>query len=225
MIHLRPIEPRPRLRADSWEKRAAVFIGKTFARLTVLAVLPQHKRPNRFLCRCECGVTKTIEAHKVRRGEVVSCGCYRSDICRKQLTKHGYKNTLTYSSWHSMVTRCRGRSTMYFKRGIKVCARWESSFENFLADMGERPSAGHSIDRIDGTRGYEPGNCRWATKLEQSTNRQGTRFVFHNGARVALRDLYDPSKSPVGYPTFATRVKRHGWTIEAALITPSRGAP
>jgi hypothetical protein len=89
--------------------------------------------------------------------------------------KHGWSNTPTYVSWHAMRSRCVDVGNASFKtyggRGIAVCERWQS-FENFLADMGERPSLDHSIDRIDSDGDYEPGNVRWATRTEQNANRR-----------------------------------------------------
>lgn len=93
-------------------------------------------------------------------------------------TRHGHtrsgKESRVYSSWHSMGQRCRNpRATGYADyggRGITICLRWQV-FENFLADMGERP-IGTSLDRIDNDGNYEPSNCRWATRTQQTFNRR-----------------------------------------------------
>jgi hypothetical protein len=83
--------------------------------------------------------------------------------------------TVEYRAWQQMLQRCQNTSRhnyhRYGGRGIAVCDRWKSSFENFLADMGLKPSAEMSMDRIDNDKGYEPENCRWATKSQQSKNR------------------------------------------------------
>lgn len=96
-------------------------------------------------------------------------------------TRHGHtKNdkgraTLTYRSWIAMKQRCYCSTAGSYKRygalGITVCERWRNSFENFLADMGERPE-GMTLDRVDGKGNYEPGNCRWATLSQQAKNRK-----------------------------------------------------
>jgi len=93
-------------------------------------------------------------------------------------TRHGHnlngKPSPTYRSWYHMKDRCQNSSHPHYKdygaRGIRVCERWQD-FANFLADMGERPED-KTLDRIDNNKGYEPGNCRWATKKQQTQNRR-----------------------------------------------------
>lgn len=89
----------------------------------------------------------------------------------------GRKLSPTFVSWLSMRNRCKQPLHEHFKyyggRGIRVCDRWETSFENFLADMGERP-AGKTLDRIDVNGHYEPGNCRWATRKSSGPTRSGS---------------------------------------------------
>lgn len=128
----------------------------------------------------------------------------------------------TYVSWQSMIARClKPRSTNYYKygaRGVSVCDRWRK-FENFVDDMGERPG-GKTIDRIDGSRGYEPGNCRWATAVEQNTNRKTARKITignetHTVAEWARR---------AGLSEFCLfRRIKNGESGEALLRKPSKG--
>lgn len=96
---------------------------------------------------------------------------------------HGAKGSPGYSSWTSLLDRCRSTEGSeyrnYGSRGITVCERWRK-FENFISDMGPKPSPQHSLDRIDNDGNYEPGNCRWATKKEQARNRRTNTPVIRD---------------------------------------------
>lgn len=104
----------------------------------------------------------------------------------------------------------------YGGKGIKICERW-NDFANFLADMGHRPSPKHSIDRIDNTKGYEPGNCRWATQAEQVRNYCRTKFVTRDGVTLCLKDW--AIKLGLQYSSFTARLRK-GWTFEEAIAAP-----
>lgn len=187
--------------------------GEKYNRWTVLKVLPDAIR----LCRCECGTVKPVFRNALRRGMSKSCGCFKAD---KQL-KHGHAtpgaHSPTYNVWHGMMQRCFNEKTSGYKyyggRGIKVCVRWQT-FENFLADMGERPE-GLSIDRYPNNDGnYEPGNCRWATAKEQNNNSRHNRLVTLNGQTKNLKQWADHLGLKIAF--VAQRIIR-GWSPERAL--------
>lgn len=165
--------------------------GKTYGRLTVIKEVPNKSHDTRWLCQCICGNLVEVDASNLKR-KIKSCGCLRRQQAAAKApaaltkaheanTKHGqrrkHKTSLAYRSWNSMKNRCTNPKTPgyehYGQRGITVCQSWQDSFEAFYADMGDRP-LGTSLDRIDPNGNYEPGNCRWATPVEQRNNRRDT---------------------------------------------------
>jgi len=131
---------------------------------------------------------------------------------------HGLSNTPTYKSWRGMLDRCHPKRGKYTPMGIVVCEAWKSSFVIFLADMGFRPSLSHTIDRIDNNGNYEPGNCRWATKIEQGNNQRTNRHVLYLGTKMTISEARRISGQNVPKTTVLERLGR-GWSVEKALET------
>ena len=137
--------------------------------------------------KCDCGTVFTMQCRSEKVSK--SCGCLARETARKLLTGNKHRQTHkgtgtpTYKTWQSMKGRCLVENHIEYKRyggrGFAICERW-LAFENFLADMGERPE-GCSVDRIDPNGNYEPGNCRWATDKEQARNRRSSRFLTVDG--------------------------------------------
>lgn len=151
--------------------------GKRYGRLLVVS-LKRATPPVLWLCQCDCGKRLVIRGNYLS-GRTRSCGCLRVDTGREkgELTaKHRDINSPEYAAWANMRDRCRNPNNHAYKnyggRGIKVCKRWDK-YENFLSDMGRRPSSKHSLDRYPDNDGdYKKSNCRWATVKEQGNNRR-----------------------------------------------------
>lgn len=154
--------------------RSKDITGRTFGLLTALSHDRSEPPDQWWLYRCVCGREVVARYRDVTHGKKKSCGCIGRGS-GKLFAGIGARDIPEYKVWMSMRQRCtnehRHNYHRYGGRGISICKRWED-FKVFLADMGRRPSADHSIDRYPNNDGnYEPGNCRWATRAEQSQNR------------------------------------------------------
>jgi hypothetical protein len=198
------------------------------SRLTILyrcapRVSPSGQKAQRVMCRCECGKEKELYLSHVLYGRSLSCGCMLKEFIRSTKTTHGGSGSLTYASWASMRQRCGGRGRSgrnqrdYKDRGITICPEWVNSYQQFLADMGERPSSKYSLDRIDNSKGYCPENCRWATAKEQMRNTRRLVLFEYSNLRKCLSEWCELSGVPRG--TVAARYRR-GWTAYQAVWTP-----
>lgn len=175
--------------------------AKRFNRLLVLERAPNTKRTTRWLCLCDCGNRTVVAMGHLVRNHTKSCGCWRIENTVKRSIKHGHKLrrhlTREYESWRGAKARCfrstHGRFSEWGGRGISMCKEWADSFEKFFQYIGPCPP-GKSLDRYPNNNGnYEPGNVRWATPSEQSSNqrprKKHKRGKYRNSKISASRSL------------------------------------
>lgn len=152
-------------------------IGEKYGRIEIISFDKRINRTYYWNCKCECGNVKSIRSTNLTSKKTNSCGCLGKESRAKSNTKHGHsfvgKHSTEYNIWTSMTQRCTNIKNdnypNYGAKGIKICERW-IKFENFLEDMGQRPSKKYTLDRIDTKGNYELINCRWATSLQQNNN-------------------------------------------------------
>lgn len=184
------------------------FTNQKFGRLLFLQEYYGNRKDGKVLwfCRCDCGKICLVTASSASKGAVKSCGCITVENTIKRNTKHGFSKrsdtNKLYMVWQGMKARCSNKNHFsynnYGGRGIKVCERWVNSFENFLADMGERPSDYYSIERIDNNGNYEPSNCKWANDVEQQKNTSRSRLYNYKGKPhtiIELAELFGTSRN------------------------------
>jgi hypothetical protein len=191
--------------------------GKKYGKLTPI----KYIRGSKWLCRCDCGGESTVQTINLSSGHTKSCGCLP---CGK--IKHGhatnYKPSPTFQTWSGMKKRCTNKACKDFKeyggRGIKVCERWLDSFENFLADMGERPR-GLSLGRKDNNLGYFPENCQWETLEQQANNKRNNHNIEISGVVKTISQW----AREYGLPADCCFCRiRRGWDKVDAVTTPRR---
>ncbi len=167
------------------------LLGRRFGRLIVVREDEAPSRATRWICTCDCGISKSFLASNLKIGRSQSCGCLAREVRANSPHKtiHGMNGTPEQRAWVAMKQRCKNPKNPQYKhygaRGISVCYSWDRSFENFIRDMGSRPN-GTSLDRIDNNAGYTKENCKWSSIDDQLSNRRITRKIHFNGELIAV---------------------------------------
>lgn len=214
------------------EKRALVKVGQRFGKLTVIG-RPFNFRPNQgmsrkthVMCECDCGNVTFASQSMMLRGATKSCGCGRAHKTTHGLTRKNGEVTRLFSCWCAMKQRCYSENhpvyRYYGERGIRICDEWLNSFEAFHDwSMSNGYNYGLTIERNEVNGNYEPGNCSWATRKQQSNNTRQCVVVEAFGERMNLTQWVESGKSVVSRETLGHRIKS-GWSPEKALTKPSQ---
>ena len=196
------------------------YIGKKYNRLTILDAFMKN-RYHMAKCQCDCGKIVITRISALKNNSIKSCGCYQKEMFLKRITKHNQWGIPAYTSWDSMIQRCRNKKSRpyvyYGARGITVCDRW-LEFSNFLEDMGNRPEK-TELERIDNNKGYYKENCRWATRKEQMRNTRQNAFVEYKGEKIPFYEI--ESRFGIKRTVVWERLHKMKWSVEDALTIPT----
>ena len=207
--------------AEETKKRKPIkiIIGMKFNMLTAIEKLERKY----WLFQCDCGIKKKIVDYSVTSGHTKSCGCLFKKTIKKLKETHKLSKTLEYSSWCSIKERCYNKNSKHYcnygGRGILMSDEWFNSPEQFIKDMGLKPSKEYSIERIDNNGNYCKENCKWATRKEQQNNRRVTIKVYYNNEIKSLIDWCEDLN--INYKMVESRIRR-GWDYKKALETPQK---
>lgn len=195
--------------------------GRRFGKLLAKERVYRNKRHTEFRCVCDCGSETVVESYTLQKGLSQSCGCTRSEV--KPRLKHGMSKTKEHRTWCKIKDRCCNtrdkKYADYGARGIRVCDAWINDFEQFFRDVGPAPSPSYSIDRINNDGNYEPGNCRWATHVEQANNKRNNALYEYGGGTFTAREIVRRHAVHGDIKRFKDRVEK-GWSVEMALMRP-----
>lgn len=197
--------------------RVEIKFGDVYGLLTVVGIVGRSSRGAIVHCVCECGTEKDLHIYDLRSGNTKSCGCHKTRVNSTKGITHGLTGSSEYISWSNMIARTTNPKHPNYKeyggRGISIDRRW-LKFDNFLEDMGNKPTPKHTIERIKNHLGYSKINCEWATRDQQSRNtRRNVYLTFGNTTKLACdwaRD-FGVSQSTLHYWT------SRGYTEEQIL--------
>jgi hypothetical protein len=220
-------------------KRRFIIPGEQFGLWTVLERGRTENGKCKHLCVCKCGTRRWVDGKNLRQGVSASCGCAEpaKRQCPHGESRQNGKGSPEYRSWRAMRSRCYEQRSVGFPnyggKGIVVCERWRSSYENFLTDMGRKPTPEHTIDRKDPNLSYTCGhcgecslngwtaNCRWADDKTQRNNRTNSKFLEFQGKCQTMAQWAE--ELGLSKKTLKARLGKYRWDVERALTTPVKG--
>ena len=210
------VQPKP----THWRWRD--IEGRRFGTITVGRYCGTHKQQSLWECICDCGRRYVSVARTLTRPWTKSCGCLKTRNLGKGRFLHGMKHSTEYEIWCGIKKRCFNPKCdsypHYGGRGISMHPEWVESFLDFYLYVGDRPSKNHSLDRIDNNGHYEPGNVRWATRIEQANNSRKCRMITAYGITRSASQW--SRETGVNVQTIVNRLN-HGWTEDRAVSVPS----
>ena len=202
---------------EYWEQ----YIGNRYGRLVIIEHKPRGNNNKYFLCKCDCGVYKEIDINTLKKGNTLSCGCYRLELIKNRTYRHGMSRTTEHHTWQCVLDRCCNEKSKLFPRyggrGITVCDEWMNSFEKFFEDMGLKPDPKYSLERVDNNGPYSKENCIWADSKTQSKNKSTSKYLEYDGKIMHLNDW--AHIVGIHSDTLAQRFDA-GWSAERILTTP-----
>lgn len=182
--------------------------GKRFGRLVVIDRAPSVKGRAYWVCKCDCGNMHTVMGKHLSSGKVISCGCYHLEC----ITKHGLCGTRIYKEWRNMLGRVRGDNPIYAH--VTVCPEWEQFDPFYQWAMSHGYSDDLTLDRIDGTKGYSPDNCRWVDRIVQNNNLKSNHLLTYKGETHTVAEWC--RIRGLVYSTVMNRIIR-GWPVSMCL--------
>lgn len=193
--------------------------GQKFGKLTAIKVDSRARGRRVWLCQCDCGNEHTVINSDLTSGNTKSCGCMSSrNFVHLINYKHGMAKTPFYDVWINIRERCENINNPSYKtygaKGITVSKEWHD-FNIFYKDMYQTYKRGLSIDRIDNTKGYHNGNCKWSTRIEQNNNKSNNILVTYKGVTGSLAFVCRELDAP--YRTIRHRIKEQGLSVEDAF--------
>jgi len=198
------------------------MINEKFGRLKVISAPIKIGRRRKATCECDCGAIVFVDTTHLRNGHTASCGCLQRDKTRERKTVHGHSYEPEFVAWKNMQRRCSEPRYAKWYADISVCDRWLQSYDNFLGDVGRKPSIKHTVDRIDSKGNYEPANVRWATRTTQSRNTK-----IHETSETKIKGVsWSKAKQKWRASVYVNNVQKHlGYfdDIESAATARKNG--